>query len=367
MLVLAALEDQLTAENAPRIQARMVAEGANGPTSLEADEILLERGIPVLPDILTNAGGVTVSYFEWVQDIEVLLGPRRDPLAAGREDGHRLRPRLGALRRAAGHAAQCCARVRDPRGRGRARGARAVPVTSLVREAMVAEPATLAASATAMEAGDRLAQPDVRAVLVTDGDSRLVGVVTRTTLVREVVAAGRDPRSTPLGEIAEEPRFTVDADLPVDEAFQLLEEEDLERVPVVEDGRLVGVLSRSVLQRRLAEDEPPERPRPPSSGENQHQVGTRRVTVPGIECAKKCACVCTLPRRRPRSRSRPRVGPRRRSGFIARALRLALEDETRWDLIESSLGSIDDESHVWDGDLAAWVHEGRRLDTSRVG
>jgi glutamate dehydrogenase (NAD(P)+) len=47
----------------------MVAEGANGPTSLEADEILAERGIPVLPDILTNAGGVTVSYFEWVQDL----------------------------------------------------------------------------------------------------------------------------------------------------------------------------------------------------------------------------------------------------------------------------------------------------------
>jgi glutamate dehydrogenase (NAD(P)+) len=47
----------------------MVAEGANGPTSLEADEILAERGILVLPDILTNAGGVTVSYFEWVQDL----------------------------------------------------------------------------------------------------------------------------------------------------------------------------------------------------------------------------------------------------------------------------------------------------------
>ena len=69
VLVLAALEDQLTGENAPRVAARMVAEGANGPTSLEADEILGERGIPVLPDILTNAGGVTVSYFEWVQDI----------------------------------------------------------------------------------------------------------------------------------------------------------------------------------------------------------------------------------------------------------------------------------------------------------
>lgn len=131
---------------------------------------------------------------------------------------------------------------------------------TLVREAMVAEPATLASSAAAVEAGERLAQPDVRAVLVSDDDGRLVGVVTRTTLVREVVAAGRDPRSTLLGEIAEQPRFTVDADMPVDEAFRLLEDEDLERVPVLEAGKLVGVLSRSVLQRRLAEDEPSELP-----------------------------------------------------------------------------------------------------------
>jgi len=69
VLVLAAREDQLTVDNAPRVQARMVAEGANGPTSIGADAILEERGIPVLPDILTNAGGVTVSYFEWVQDL----------------------------------------------------------------------------------------------------------------------------------------------------------------------------------------------------------------------------------------------------------------------------------------------------------
>jgi glutamate dehydrogenase (NAD(P)+) len=69
ILVLAAREDQITAENAPLVQARMIAEGANGPTSLEADAILAMRRIPVLPDILTNAGGVTVSYFEWVQDI----------------------------------------------------------------------------------------------------------------------------------------------------------------------------------------------------------------------------------------------------------------------------------------------------------
>ena len=126
---------------------------------------------------------------------------------------------------------------------------------TVAREAMVAAPTTLDARASAAEAGEHLAHAEVRAVLVCQED-RLVGVITRTTLVREVVATGRDPRSTLLGEIAEPPRFTIDADLAVEEAFRLLEEHDLERVPVVEDGRLVGVLSRSVLQRRLAEDEP---------------------------------------------------------------------------------------------------------------
>jgi CBS domain-containing protein len=121
---------------------------------------------------------------------------------------------------------------------------------------MVSEPATLDASASAQEAGVRLSAAEVRAVLVSDG-GRLVGVVTRKTLVRDVVAAGRDPRTTELGEIAEPPICTIDADVALDEAFQLLEERDLERVPVTESGRLVGVLSRSVLQRRLAEDEPP--------------------------------------------------------------------------------------------------------------
>jgi glutamate dehydrogenase (NAD(P)+) len=76
VLVLAAREDQVTAENAPRLRCRMVAEGANGPTSLEADLVLRERGIPVLPDVLTNAGGVTVSYFEWVQDLGRLFWGR---------------------------------------------------------------------------------------------------------------------------------------------------------------------------------------------------------------------------------------------------------------------------------------------------
>jgi glutamate dehydrogenase (NAD(P)+) len=78
ILVLAALEDQVTSENAGRIEARMVVEGANGPTSIEADAILADRGIHVLPDILTNAGGVTVSYFEWVQDLGRLFWTREE-------------------------------------------------------------------------------------------------------------------------------------------------------------------------------------------------------------------------------------------------------------------------------------------------
>ncbi len=78
ILVLAALEGQLTGENAPRIDARLVAEGANGPTTIEADAILGERGIRILPDVLTNAGGVTVSYFEWVQDLGRLFWTRNE-------------------------------------------------------------------------------------------------------------------------------------------------------------------------------------------------------------------------------------------------------------------------------------------------
>jgi len=128
---------------------------------------------------------------------------------------------------------------------------------TLVREAMVPEPRTLAADATAQEAGELLLRPEVRAVFVCE-DERLVGVVTRKTLVREVVAAGRDPRSTAVGDVVEPPNYTIGSDMDVDEAFRFLEEHDLERVPVVEDSRLVGVLSRAVLQRRLAEDEPPE-------------------------------------------------------------------------------------------------------------
>jgi len=136
-----------------------------------------------------------------------------------------------------------------------------------VRDAMVPEPTTLAAGASAQEAGRSFADNgEVRAIFVTEDDGRLLGVVTRKTLVREVVAEGLDPRGVMLREIAEPPNFTLDAGLELDAAFHVLEEQDLERVPVVEEGgRLVGVLSRAVVQRRLAEDEPPEGDTDPGS------------------------------------------------------------------------------------------------------
>jgi len=73
ILIPAALENQITLENAHRIKAKIVAEAANGPTTPMADQILHRKGVFVLPDILANAGGVTVSYFEWVQDLQELF------------------------------------------------------------------------------------------------------------------------------------------------------------------------------------------------------------------------------------------------------------------------------------------------------
>src|SRR5207244_4909355 len=107
ILVLAALEDQLAADNAPRIDAKLVVEGANGPTSIEADAILAERGILILPDVLTNAGGVTVSYFEWVQDLGRLFWTR-DEIRA------RLAEKLSdAFDRAWELASECGSRLRS--------------------------------------------------------------------------------------------------------------------------------------------------------------------------------------------------------------------------------------------------------------
>ena len=122
---------------------------------------------------------------------------------------------------------------------------------------MIAEPRALPVTATARDAGEVLTPPEVRAVFVVGEDGELIGVVTRKTLVARVVAEGRDPRTTMLGGLAEPPYYTIDAETPLDEAFRFIEEHDAERVPVVDDGRLVGVVSRAILQRRLAEDEDP--------------------------------------------------------------------------------------------------------------
>jgi CBS domain-containing protein len=129
---------------------------------------------------------------------------------------------------------------------------------SLVRDGMLSDPAVLSADASAREAAEHLVRPDVRGVLVVDGDGELVGVVTPDALVERVVAAGLDPVGTTLGEVAVDPPLVLDADLSLDEGYRQLEEAEVERAPVVEGGRLVGVLSRSVVQRRLTEDEAPE-------------------------------------------------------------------------------------------------------------
>jgi CBS domain-containing protein len=136
---------------------------------------------------------------------------------------------------------------------------------TLVRDGMLPDPTTLPGDAAAREAAEHLVRPDVRAVLVVDGDGALVGVVTPDALVERVVAAGRDPSKTTLAEVAIEPVLVLDADLSLYDGYRQLEEAEVERAPVLEGGRLVGVLSRSVVQRRLAEDEAPEEEEEPVS------------------------------------------------------------------------------------------------------
>jgi CBS domain-containing protein len=106
----------------------------------------------------------------------------------------------------------------------------------------------------------------VRAVLVVDAEGALLGLVTPDSLVERVLAEGLDPRLTAVSAAVVRPPLVLDADQLLDDGYRLLEEAERERAPVVEQGRLVGVLSRSVVQRRLAEDEPPppeDEPPPP--------------------------------------------------------------------------------------------------------
>src|SRR3990172_6240571 len=113
VLIPAALEQQITEENAGRVRAKLIIEGANGPTTPEADAILLSHGVQIVPDILANAGGVVVSYFEWVQDLQsffwseeeinkrleqLMVRAYREVGAAARDKGVDLR--TGALIRA---------------------------------------------------------------------------------------------------------------------------------------------------------------------------------------------------------------------------------------------------------------------------
>ena len=111
LLVLAALEGQVTAENAHAVRAKVIAEGANGPVTPDADPILAQRGVVTVPDILCNAGGVIVSYFEWVQNLQSFAWPRdqvidrlRGMLDRAYDEVARLRDTEGVDARLAAHA-----------------------------------------------------------------------------------------------------------------------------------------------------------------------------------------------------------------------------------------------------------------------
>jgi CBS domain-containing protein len=125
----------------------------------------------------------------------------------------------------------------------------------IVREALVADPLVLQADAPAPEVAAVLTNPQVLHVLVADGD-RLVGTVGQERIVA-AVAEGRDLRELTAGDLADPDLPTVDPDTPLDEALVLMAQHGLERVAVVEDGRLLGILPREPVVRRLAEDEPP--------------------------------------------------------------------------------------------------------------
>jgi predicted transcriptional regulator len=123
----------------------------------------------------------------------------------------------------------------------------------IVREALVSDPRVVSADASAREAAELLTHPQVESALVTDGE-RLLGCVTLESIVA-ALARGVDLLSATVREVCETDMATVGPDLPLDEALHLMAESGLERLPVTEDGRLLGVLQREPVARRLAEEE----------------------------------------------------------------------------------------------------------------
>lgn len=128
----------------------------------------------------------------------------------------------------------------------------------IVREALLADPPVLQADAPVPAAAALLVKPHVESVLVAEGD-RLLGSITKEAIVA-AVADARDLRSLTVGDLADRDVPTVGPEMPLGDALLLMAEQGLERLPVVEDGRLLGILPREPVVRRLSEDEPPPEP-----------------------------------------------------------------------------------------------------------
>ena len=125
----------------------------------------------------------------------------------------------------------------------------------IVREALLPDPRVLQAGAAAREAAELLTHPQVSSVLVADGD-RLLGCIGAEDIVA-AVAKGLDLQRATAGEVADANIVTISPDLPLDEALHRMAELDVERLPVTDGGRLLGIVAREPIARRLAEDEPP--------------------------------------------------------------------------------------------------------------
>jgi predicted transcriptional regulator len=124
----------------------------------------------------------------------------------------------------------------------------------IVREALVSDPRVLQAGASVREAAELLTHPNVRSVLVAEGD-RLVGCVTPDSIVA-ALARGVNLETATAADVCERDVTTIEPEVALDEALHLMAEQDLERLPVTENGRLLGVLPRETIARRLAEDKP---------------------------------------------------------------------------------------------------------------